>query len=232
VESGNRVEPDRLAAEIEALLFASDTPISIGRLSSITGVTSSRAIKDAVTALEEFYRSSGRSFGIVEVAGGYQVATLPEYASAVSLLFKSRRKARLSQAALETLAIVAYRQPTSRAEVEAIYGVNCDGVLATLTERELIVISGRGEGLGRPFLYSTTVKFLEYLGLKDIREIPPMEELERNLEKIDLIPPPVVGENEGVDTVSDEDSSDRLDRRGADKEEVPEEALDGGDDGG
>ena len=190
MESGNRVEPGRLIAEIEAVLFASDAPISIGRLSAITGESSVKTIKETLAELEEFYRSSNRSFGVVEVAGGYQIATLPEYAATVSLLFKSRRKAKLSQAALESLAIVAYRQPISRTGVEAIRGVNCDGVLATLTDRELIAISGRGEGLGRPFLYSTTSRFLEYLGLKDIRDIPAMDELEKSLESIDLIPPP------------------------------------------
>ena len=203
MESGNRVETGRLAAEIEALLFASDAPISIGRLSAIIGEPSVKTIKGTVAELEEFYRSSNRSFGIVEVAGGFQIATLPEFASTVSLLFKSRRKARLSQAALETLAIVAYRQPISRVGVEAIRGVNCDGVLATLNDRELIVISGRGEGLGRPFLYSTTSRFLEYLGLKDIRDIPAMDELEKSLETLDLIPPPEHGE-EPVDEVTEE----------------------------
>jgi segregation and condensation protein B len=209
MESGNRVETGRLASEIEALLFASDAPISVGRLSSITGESSTKTIKEAVAELEEFYRSCNRSFGIVEVAGGYQVATLPEFASTVSLLFKSRRKARLSQAALETLAIIAYRQPISRAGVEAIRGVNCDGVLSTLTERELIVISGRGEGLGRPFLYSTTARFLEYLGLKDIRDIPDMEELEKSLESLDLIPhpehPPEEAGEPGEETAEEDD---------------------------
>jgi segregation and condensation protein B len=198
MEPVSGAETGRLASEIEALLFASDAPLSVGRLCSITGESSAKAVKEAVTELEEFYRSCGRSFGISEVAGGYQITTLPEFASTVSLLFKSRRKARLSQAALETLAIVAYRQPISRASVEAIRGVNCDGVLATLTERELIVISGRGEGLGRPFLYSTTSRFLEYLGLKDIRDIPEMEELEKSLEAIDLIPPAENPDGSGV----------------------------------
>ncbi len=205
MESGNTVETDRLAAEIEALLFASDAPISIGRLSAIIGESSVKTIKETVAELEEFYRSCKRSCGIVEVAGGFQIATLPEYASTVSLLFKSRRKARLSQAALESLAIVAYRQPISRMGVEAIRGVNCDGVLATLTERELIVISGRGEGIGRPFLYSTTSRFLEYLGLKDIRDIPEMDELEKSLETIDLIPPPEHREETGDGTAEEAD---------------------------
>ena len=208
MESGNRVETGRLAGALEALLFASDTPLSVGRLSAITGESSAKAVKEAIRELEEFYRSCGRSFGIVEVAGGYQIATLPEYANTVSLLFKSRRKAKLSQASLETLAIVAYRQPIGRAEIEAIRGVNCDGVLATLSERELIVISGRGEGLGRPFLYSTTAKFLEYLGLKDIRDIPDMEELEKSLETLDLIPPAGNTVEEGEEEEASEEPGD------------------------
>lgn len=207
MESENRVEPGRLAAEIEAILFASDAPVSTGRLSTITGEPSVKTIKETVAELEEFYRSCSRSFGIVEVGGGFQIATLPEYAPTVSLLFKSRRKARLSQAGLESLAIVAYRQPISRTGVEAIRGVNCDGVLATLTDRELIVISGRGEGLGRPFLYSTTSRFLEYLGLKDIRDIPEMEELEKSLETMDLIPPPEQRTESGDETTEEDDGN-------------------------
>lgn len=211
MESEDRDEPGRLAAEIEALLFASDTSLSIGRLSAITGESSTKYIKEALGELEGFYRSHNRSFGIVEVGGGYQIATLPEYSGTVSRLFKSRRKARLSQAALETLAIVAYRQPISRTAVEAIRGVNCDGVLATLTERELIAITGRGEGLGRPFLYSTTARFLDYLGLKDIRDIPDMEELEKSLETIDLIPPPEHGEKAEEDTPETEETVAAID---------------------
>ncbi len=207
MESENRVEPGRLAAEIEAILFASDAPVSTGRLSTITGEPSVKTIKETVAELEEFYRSCSRSFGIVEVGGGFQIATLPEYAPTVSLLFKSRRKTRLSQAGLETLAIVASKQPISRTGVEAIRGVNCDGVLATLTDRELIVISGRGEGLGRPFLYSTTSRFLEYLGLKDIRDIPEMEELEKSLETMYLIPPPEQRTEPGDETTEEDDGN-------------------------
>lgn len=177
-----------LQSEIEALLFAADEPLSAGRLQSMTGVSSVRDIKEAISGLEEFYRAHGRSFGIVEVAGGYQLATLPEFARKVALLFKSKRKSRLSQAAMETLAIIAYKQPVSRMNVEMIRGVNCDGVLSTLMERELIAITGRGEGVGRPYLYSTTSKFLEYLGLKDYRDLPTIEDLEQTLEQMDLIP--------------------------------------------
>lgn len=178
-----------LAGEIEALLFASESPLSLARLASITGVSSTRALRDAVESLAEFYRDSDRSFGVVEVAGGYQLATLPEYSGTVAMLFRNKRRSRLSQAALETLAIIAYRQPVSRVDIEAIRGVNCDGVISTLAERELIAITGRGEGVGRPYLYSTTSTFLEYLGLKDYKDLPDMEELEKSLETLDLVPP-------------------------------------------
>jgi segregation and condensation protein B len=188
--SSNDRERSRLEADIEALLFASDTPLSVSRLSALTGGSTPKEVRETVQALERFYRDTDRSFSVVEVAGGYQVTTLPAFAGTVSAMFKSRRKPKLSQAALETLAIIAYRQPISRLDIESIRGVNCDGVLATLTERDLIAISGRGEGLGRPYLYSTTATFLEYLGLKDYRDLPAMEELERSLEALDLIPPP------------------------------------------
>jgi segregation and condensation protein B len=171
---------DMLERSIEALLFASDTPLSLQRLMSITGVSSTREIKTALESIDRFYRDHRRSFEIVEVAGGYQITTLPEHSNVVAQLFKSRRKSRLSQPALETLAIIAYRQPIGRVDIESIRGVNSEGVLSTLVERELVAISGRGEGLGRPYLYSTTRKFLEYLGLKDHKDLPNMQELEKS----------------------------------------------------
>ncbi|UCF03968.1 MAG: SMC-Scp complex subunit ScpB [bacterium] len=169
---------------IEALLFASDIPLSRGKLVSLADAPSVRAVQTAIGSLKEFYKEHRRSFCIVEVAGGYQLTTLPEFSGAVSRLFKSKRKSRLSQPALETLAIVAYKQPISRMEIEALRGVNCEGVLSTLTDRDLITISGRGEGVGRPYLYATTKTFLEYLGLKDFKDLPSLEEIERSLEEV------------------------------------------------
>jgi len=169
-----------LERSIEALLFASDTPLSVNRLMSITGAASPKEIRDALESIDRFYREHRRSFEIVEVAGGYQIITLPGYSTVVAQLFKNRRKSRLSQPALETLAIIAYKQPVSRIDIESIRGVNSEGVLSTLIEREIVAISGRGDGLGRPYLYSTTRKFLEYLGLKDYKDLPDMEELEKS----------------------------------------------------
>jgi segregation and condensation protein B len=189
-----------LEREVEALLFASDVPLPAAKIAGLTGAPSSRRVLEAVGALSKFYAESARGFTIVEVAGGYQLTTLPEFAGVVSRLFKGRKKAKLTLPALETLAIVAYKQPISRMQIEAIRGVNCDGVLATLVERELVAISGRGEGVGKPYLYSTTKKFLEYLGLKDFGDLPSLDEIERRFaldaqSSKPLVPPPAAWPN-------------------------------------
>lgn len=189
------IDDRSLEREVEALLFASDTPLPAAKLAALTGAASSRRILAAIGALSKFYGESERGFAIVEVAGGYQLATLPEFSSVVSRLYKGRKKAKLTLPALETLAIIAYKQPISRMQIEAIRGVNCDGVLATLMEREIISISGRGEGIGKPYLYSTTKKFLEYLGLKDFGDLPSFDDLERRFaldaeSSKPLVPPP------------------------------------------
>lgn len=193
-----------LERNIEALLFASDIPISISRLATITGAESAKEIKDAIETLDGFYRENGRSFEIVEVAGGYQITTLPEHAAIVSKLFKNKRKSRLSQPALETLAIIAYKQPICRTDIEVIRGVNSEGVLSTLIDRDLIQISGRGDGVGRPYLYSTTRKFLEYLGLKDHKDLPSIEEIEKTFSMEAFIGP--APENAEEDRADEEPS--------------------------
>jgi segregation and condensation protein B len=200
-QSGFEKDASQLEQEIEALLFASEAPLAAGKIAALVGAASMRQIVSAIGALTAFYRETNRSYTIIEVAGGYQLTTLPEFSSLVSRLFKGRKKAKLTQPALETLAIVAYKQPISRMQIEAIRGVNCEGVLVTLIERELVSISGRGDGIGKPFLYSTTKKFLEYLGLKDFRDLPSIEELERKftldvaVEK-PLVPPPANSSDE------------------------------------
>jgi segregation and condensation protein B len=205
LENNNDNDMANLERKVEALLFSSDAPLSLSRLASITGISSTKMIRSAVESLDNFYREHTRSFEIVEVAGGYQVTTLPEFSPVVSLLFKSKRKTKLSQPALETLAIIAYKQPISRIEIEVIRGVNCEGVLSTLIERDLIAITGRGEGVGRPYIYSTTRKFLEYLGLKDYRDLPSMEKLERDLEAVNANPN--TSSKEDVDTSTDKVST-------------------------
>lgn len=193
--------------DIEALLFASDEPISLRRLSSLLDISSTRTLREVIESLNRFYREYARSFEIVEIAGGYQMTTLPEFAGTVMKLLGSKRKTRLSKPALETLAIIAYKQPISRIDIEQIRGVNCDGVLSTLMDRELIEVAGRGDGIGKPYLYATTKRFLEYIGLKDHRDLPSMEELERSLELTEPVPralvPDAVQEAEGGDASGD-----------------------------
>ena len=128
--------------------------------------------------MQQHYEEDGRAFTIVEFGGGYSISTRPEHATLVRKLFKGRRKQRLSRASLEALAIVAYKQPVTRLEIEEIRGVAASGVLGTLLERDLIQIVGRAETLGHPLLYGTTRELLDYLGLKHVRELPQLSELE------------------------------------------------------
>lgn len=174
-------------AIVEALIFAAEEPLSAHRIAGIIEEMSPAAVEDLVAELNAEYMREVRAFRIVSVAGGFRMLTRPEHALWIKLLHRSSRP-RLSQAALETLSIVAYRQPVARTELEGIRGVNVDGVLKTLVERDLVRISGRGEGLGRPLLYATTEHFLEYFGLPDLEALPRPEEVE--LAPVDEAPQP------------------------------------------
>ena len=144
----------------------------------------------AIEQLKTEYVEQGRAFQLIEKAEGWQLATDPKYAPWVRQLFPAPKPARLSAPALETLAIIAYRQPITRADVEAVRGVNIDGVLQTLMERGLVKIAGRAEIPGRPLLYETTQFFLDHFGLRDLDELPNVEELRKR----DLpVAPPVAG---------------------------------------
>ena len=165
------------AATVEAILFASEKPLPAVKVSEIGELGGVRAVRKAVDTLNGHYEQAGRAFRIVEIAGGYQMQTQPEYNDVISRLSASRRESRLSQAALETLSIVAYRQPVLRADIEAIRGVACGEVLRGLMEKNLIRIAGRAEEIGRPILYGTTRHFLEIFGLGDLTELPKVEQL-------------------------------------------------------
>lgn len=178
---------EEIAATVEAILFASDKSLSASNISEIAQLGSARQVHEAVVRLNELYSQTGRSFRIVKIAGGYQMQTLPAYNDVVSRLVSTRREARLSQAALETLAIVAYRQPVLRADIEAIRGVSCGEVLRGLMEKNLVRIVGRANEIGRPMLYGTTKHFLEVFGLADLKDLPNVEQLR---------PPP--GEDEAL----------------------------------
>ncbi len=158
--------------EIEALLFATDAPLSSGRLRALFSNAGAKEITSAIEELQEDYTTAGFAFTIVEFGGGYQIATRPEYAPLVERLFKGRRYARLSRAGLEVLAIVAYRQPVTRLEIDDIRGVQSSGAIATLSERNLLTVVGRSEAVGHPLLYGTTREFLSHLGLKALGQLP------------------------------------------------------------
>jgi segregation and condensation protein B len=173
---------DKVKSIIEALLFAGSEPLKSSEIREAVdanGQLTDRGIRAMIDQLREEYRSSYRSFTIAEVAGGYRLQTLPEYAEWISKLRAAPAKRKLSAPALETLAIVAYRQPITKAEIEAIRGVNIDGVLENLADRELVETRGRKQAVGKPHLYVTTRKFLEHFGLRDLKDLPQIEELKR-----------------------------------------------------
>ena len=164
---------------IEALLFVSDKPISIDTLKDVLRDIESTDIRAVIEELNDEYANSGRSFAIKEIAGGFQMLTDPVYSRWISALYK-RPPDRLTGPSLETLAIIAYRQPITRSDIEAIRGVNVDGVLRTLEERGLIKSRGRVDGPGRPILYGTTSEFLQHFGLKSLEELPKLKEFQES----------------------------------------------------
>jgi segregation and condensation protein B len=163
---------------VEALLFAADEPLRTARMRDIVGGVDGHAIRRAVEALQKEYAESGRGIQIEGIAGGFRMLSNPDHAEWVEQLRKRERSTKLSQAALETLAIIAYKQPIHRAEIENIRGVSADAIVRGLQERGLIRIVGRAEVLGRPFLYGTTRRFLEVFGLKGLKDLPDVEELQ------------------------------------------------------
>lgn len=167
---------------VEALLIVSDLPLGAARLASVLGrQVGAREVRAYVDDLNCEYIGAGRSFRITEVAGGLQLTVHTEYAPWVRQLMREKSPARLSHAAVETMAIIAFKQPVTKAEMEHIRGVDVDGVLRNLLEKGLVRISGRSEGVGRPLLYGTTREFLKHFGLKTLSDLPKLRELEELL---------------------------------------------------
>jgi segregation and condensation protein B len=184
VNEPQTASPDELVATglqplsiVEAVLFAADAPLPAARIAEIAGLPGLRVVKQLIAELNQKYERHGLSFRIDEIAGGYQMLTLPEYDSYLAKLQRVRQESKLSAAALETLAIIAYKQPVLRADVEVIRGVACGEVLNRLRELNLIKILGRAEDVGRPILYGTTKKFLEVFGLASLEDLPQIEAL-------------------------------------------------------
>ncbi len=170
---------------VEALIFASDVPISENKIAGYVEELTPKQVKEIVEQLNREYKESKRAIFVTRVAGGYQITTRQEFAPWIKKLYKGRAKPRLSQAALESLAIIAFKQPISRAEIDAIRGVHSGGVLKNLLERNLIAIAGRSEEVGKPLLYGTSKEFLRYFGINDISELPKPREIEEIMGKLD-----------------------------------------------
>ena len=168
------MESPELKKILETLLFITDAPLSIKKLAGITE-EKEEIIKDHIKSLQEDYEKSGSTFQIRQTAGGWQMATRAEYGIWVRKLYNTKMTVRLTQAALETLCIVAYKQPITKSEIEAVRGVDSSGPLDTLTQRKLIYVSGRKEIPGRPLLYATTQEFLRQFGLNTIKDLPKLE---------------------------------------------------------
>ncbi len=164
------MDHDEMRRSVEALLFAADRPLSLKELKTLLGTREIKAIREAISALKEDYE--GRSFQLMFLAGGYQLYTRPEYVDLVNKLHQGRKPPKLSPQALETLALIAYRQPVTRIEIERVRGVSVEGVLSTLLERRLIQVVGREKAVGRPILYGTTKEFLTHFQLRDLRDLP------------------------------------------------------------
>jgi segregation and condensation protein B len=161
-----------VVSRVEALLFAATEPLPLRRMKEVLAIEDGRLVREALDALTARYASSGAAVAIEEVAGGFQLRTRAEFAPLVARLGRRPQTEKLSPAALETLAIVAYRQPVLRADVERIRGVASGEVLRTLVERELVRVAGRAELPGSPLYYGTTTRFLEVFGLRDLMELP------------------------------------------------------------
>ncbi|HEY2954905.1 MAG TPA: SMC-Scp complex subunit ScpB [Candidatus Eisenbacteria bacterium] len=190
--------PRSLAPALEALLFSSDQPLSLSLLAESLE-TGPDEISAALLRLGEEYAARGAGVELREIAGGWMLVTAAEHAEWVGRMLRGKKRMRLSRAALETMAIIAYKQPVTKGEVEAIRGVDSSAVLATLLERNLVTIRGRSKVVGRPLLYGTTPEFLDYFGLNDLAELPRPEELRalvaaREPEQLDMMELEVVSQ--------------------------------------
>jgi segregation and condensation protein B len=179
---GQRLAQGELARDlplawVEAALWAADEPLTARRLAAAAGLSDAAEARRLVRKLHALYEREGSAFQVEELAGGFQLLTRPEYHPWLARLRRTGNELRLSPAARETLAIVAYRQPIMRTDVEAVRGVQCGEILRLLMEKGLIRLAGRHDSLGRPVLYGTTKKFLQVFGLKSLRDLPLAEQL-------------------------------------------------------
>lgn len=174
---------DDLQMHIEALIFAGETPVKIEELQACLEATFSlkferKYLTQQIELLMEKYQTNAFAFEIVPIAGGYQFMTKPDYHLSIETLLRQKSQRKLSQATLETLAVIAYRQPITKSETERVRGVSCDYTIQKLLEKELIEIKGRSNEAGRPLLYATTAKFMHHFGLNSLKELPKLKEFQ------------------------------------------------------
>ncbi len=168
---------DFLQNHIEALIFCSPGPIKAGEIKACLSEmfeadVPEKDVTDAIQRLADKYEDDQFSFGLSHTAGGFQFLTKPAYQTSIGILLKQQSKRRLSTSAMETLSIIAYKQPITKGDMESIRGVNCDYVVQKLLEKGLVEIKGKSDGIGRPLLYGTSEKFMEYFGINDLNELP------------------------------------------------------------
>lgn len=184
------MEEDGLKHAIESIVFASESPLTAVQIrEAFEKEITESAIREKLEVLKDEYKTMGRGFLLYEMAGGYQFVTDPRYSVFLKRFYQERDKKRLTQAALETLSVIAYKQPVTRADIEFIRGVNVDGPIKTLLERNLVKIVGRKDVPGRPMMYGTTKEFLNYLGLNSINDLPPLPEYGLKDIEPHLLPP-------------------------------------------
>lgn len=164
-------------ARVEALLMLADEPLALRRVADAAGLADSAAARSLIERLRELLDADGSAFQITEIAGGYQLLTRPEYHSWLTRLRRTGHELRLSSAAMETLAVIAYKQPIMRADVEKIRGVACGEIIRMLMEKGLVKVAGKHDSLGRPQLYGTTKKFLQSYGLNALKDLPDVDAL-------------------------------------------------------
>jgi segregation and condensation protein B len=180
---------DFLQNHIEALIFCSPSPVKVDELKSclsemFNAEVPEEDITGAIQRLTDKYAQEEYAFQLNKAGGGYQFLTKPSYQASIGIMLKQQSKKRLSTSALETLAIIAYKQPVSKTEVETIRGVNCDYAVQKLLEKGLIEIQGKGETVGRPLIYGTSPKFMEYFGISDLSELPTPKDFSQEINTI------------------------------------------------
>ena len=180
---------DNITLHIEALIFASDAAITVKEIQQCLEAAHKKefeksGLQNKITALQQKYLSNNYSFNIVEIAGGFQFLSKAEYNSTLSILVQQKSKKKLSKAALETLSVIAYKQPITKVEMEGIRGVNCDYAVRKLLEKELVTIKGRSKDVGRPLIYGTSDKFMQHFGLNSLKDLPKLKEFKQEENQI------------------------------------------------